>query len=116
MVKSRESKEPEKESLLDGVKKKVKGFFSEVGSAFGEGMKGGAEVIIELIHKKIDEMKKEIKHKITYSLLLVLGGIFLLCGIAFLINDMFQLPDYTGFLVIGAIILVIGLVYRSARM
>lgn len=72
-------------------------------------------IIAEGIHEKVDQLLTEATKRLIIALLMLIGAVFALVGIAYLINELFNTEPSTGFLVVGGAVLIIGILMNYAN-
>lgn len=72
-------------------------------------------IIAEGIHDKVDSLLSEATKRLIIALLILIGAVFALVGIAYLINEIFGTNPSTGFLVVGGAVLLVGILMNYAR-
>ena len=69
-------------------------------------------IIVEFIQRKIEDIKQKVLKSLTVIALMFFGIMFLLFGIAKSIPYYWQVSEAAGFMVVGGVLLVVGIIYR----
>jgi len=71
--------------------------------------------IIQPLINGVEEKRERIARKISAKIILFIGFVFLLYGLAILINDLLDVNRWVGFVLVGIILLVSGAIKNTAN-
>ncbi|MFH1316770.1 MAG: hypothetical protein ABII01_04575 [Candidatus Woesearchaeota archaeon] len=92
----------------------IQGVRKESGSYLINFLREKFDFIIELMKRKMDEIRYEIKKRIIVVVLYGLGIFFLIFGIAQIIERLFPIiSGGGGFLIIGFLLMIVGGIYGA---
>ena len=65
------------------------------------------------VQEKVYETKNKILRDISFFFIVIIGMVFLFIGIALIMPVIFGLPAGSGFIIIGALLLIIALIIKA---
>jgi len=75
-------------------------------------VKEGFKSLLKKAQDIIYQTEKKIIENVLAAIILITGFIFMIVGIAFFINEYFDLSPYWGFLLMGLLLMVIAYIFK----
>jgi len=68
---------------------------------------------MQIVSNNLQRLKEGVKKRVLYSLTIAAGLLFVLIGVAKILPQFLQVSEAAGFLIVGGVLVLFGLVYRA---